>query len=139
MPRPIAFLLTVLYLGLVALATLGPQSVAVSVFNRAYFVSSAYLPSLSVSDLEFGANVAMFVPLGFLFALLLGRRYWAWAIVIAVLLTCAIEFTQSFLPMRVTDTRDLIANSGGAVIGVFLGWIALLSSGSAGTSRYRAG
>jgi len=139
MARPILVLLTVLYLGLVALATLGPQSLAISVFNRVYFFSSAYVPSLSVSDLEFGANVAMFVPLGFLFVLLLGRRYWGWAIVVAVLLTCAIEFTQTMLPMRVTDTRDLVANSGGALIGTFFGWLALVSSGSVGTSRYRAG
>jgi len=139
MKRPIILLVTVLYLGLVAVATLGPQSLAVRVFNRVYFFGSSYLPSLSVSDLEFAANIAMFVPLGFLFVLLLGRRYWAWAIVVAVVLTCGIEATQTLLPTRVTDTRDLIANSSGALIGVWFGWIAVVSFGSAGTSRYRAG
>lgn len=139
MARSLILLLTAAYLGLVAIATLGPQALALSVFNRVYFFGSAYLPTLSVTDLEFAANIAMFVPLGFLFVLLLGRRYWAWAIVVAVLLTCAIEFTQSYLPMRVTDTRDLVANSSGALVGVIFGWLALVSFGSVGTSRYRAG
>ena len=36
-------------------------------------------------------------------------------------LTCAIEFTQLFLPGRFSDVRDILANSLGALLGVIVG------------------
>ena len=73
---------------------------------------------VTYSILEFWANVAMFVPVGLFFLLLLGRRRWWLAIVLGVVLTCAIEFVQKFLPDRVSDPRDILANSVGAFVGV---------------------
>ena len=67
---------------------------------------------------EFTANVAMFVPLGCLFVLLLGARRWWLALLFGVLLTCFIEFTQQFVPTRVPDLRDIVANSLGAALGI---------------------
>ena len=70
---------------------------------------------------ESSANVAMFVPIGLLFLLLLGARYWWLAVLIGVALTCAIEFTQLFLPGRYSDPRDILMNSLGALVGVVVG------------------
>ena len=61
--------------------------------------------------MEFTANIAMFVPVGLLFLLLVGRRRWWLALAGGVALTCAIEFAQIFLPGRFSDVRDILANS----------------------------
>ena len=68
------------------------------------------------SGLEFVANVVLFVPFGLLGVPLVGRRRWRW-VVGGVLLTCAIETAQLGIPGRVSDVRDLVANSTGAVVG----------------------
>ncbi len=120
--HPLLTLVTFAYLGLVGLLTLGPQpSVGGSgliwelldLFARHDATSWITYPVL-----EFSANVAMFVPIGLFFVLLFGRRRWLLAIVFGVLLTCGIEFAQLYIPGRVSDVRDLISNSFGAVIGV---------------------
>jgi glycopeptide antibiotics resistance protein len=121
--HPILGVVTLAYLGLVAWITLGPQPLDEQ--------SSAYLMRiinelsqhritswLTYSRVEFLANVAMFVPIGVFFLLLFGRRLWILAVLVGVVLTFGIEFAQLFLPARVPDVRDLVANSAGAVIGV---------------------
>ncbi|MDQ1136464.1 glycopeptide antibiotics resistance protein [Microbacterium sp. SORGH_AS 1204] len=68
---------------------------------------------------EFVANVALFVPLGMLVIAWRGR--WWHGILIAVLTSALIETIQLlFLPTRVADVRDLVANTAGAMIGVAL-------------------
>jgi len=67
--------------------------------------------------LELAANVVMFVPLGLLGVPLVGRSRWWWVIVAGVLLTCFIETAQLGIPGRVTDVRDIVANSCGAALG----------------------
>jgi VanZ family protein len=68
--------------------------------------------------LEFSANIGMFVPLGFLLALLLPQRVWWLALVICPALSIAIELTQAqLLTQRFATVSDVIANSLGAVIG----------------------
>jgi glycopeptide antibiotics resistance protein len=68
--------------------------------------------------LEFFANIAMFVPLGFLLALLLPQRVWWLALIICPALSIGIEFTQAqLLTQRFATVADVIANSSGAVIG----------------------
>jgi glycopeptide antibiotics resistance protein len=52
-----------------------------------------------------------------------GRRRWWLALGGGVALTCAIEFTQLFLPGRFSDVRDIVANSLGALLGVIVGLI----------------
>lgn len=71
---------------------------------------------ISYDGLEFTANIGMFVPIGALVAIL--SRHWWVGLVVGVALTCGIEFAQQFLPARFPDTRDLLANSLGALIGV---------------------
>jgi glycopeptide antibiotics resistance protein len=71
------------------------------------------------SKLEFSANIAMFVPLGFLVALLLSDRFWWLALIICPAVSVAIELTQlTLLAARFATVADVIANSAGALVGV---------------------
>ncbi|MGE3194511.1 MAG: VanZ family protein [Microbacteriaceae bacterium] len=121
--HPLLSVVTFLYLGVVGFITLGPQPLDEGTDSLVwrllgFFSRFESLAWLTYSVLEFLANVAMFVPVGLFFLLLLGRRRWWLAIVLGVVLTCAIEFAQVFLPGRVSDPRDIVANSTGALIGV---------------------
>ena len=120
--RRIVGVVTVAYLALVAVATLGPSSIAGSVFDGVLRIANMLpLGEITSADLEFAANVVMFLPLGTLFVLLLGPRYWGWAIVAGVASTFSIEGVQGIIPGRVQDVRDLVANGGGAIAGVLIG------------------
>ncbi|GAA2807343.1 hypothetical protein GCM10010441_35170 [Kitasatospora paracochleata] len=68
-------------------------------------------------------NLAMFVPLGFLGALVTRRMVPAAAA--GVILSAGIETIQGAFPVlgRACDTSDLVANSSGAVIGAIAGWL----------------
>ncbi|TFC56975.1 MULTISPECIES: VanZ family protein [unclassified Cryobacterium] len=73
------------------------------------------------NKLEFSANVAMFVPLGFLAALLLPARVWWLALVLCPALSIAIEVSQAtFLAARFATATDVVSNSIGAVIGILV-------------------
>lgn len=72
-------------------------------------------------QLEFGANVVMFVPFGLLVGVLLGRERWAWAIALGSGVSTVIELLQFFLlPGRFGTVDDVIANTSGALIGALL-------------------
>ena len=77
--------------------------------------------ALTYSATEFLANIALFVPFGILVSLLWPRRP-AWAVIALGLATSiAIELAQLlFLPHRVSDVRDLVANTLGTAVGVAL-------------------
>jgi hypothetical protein len=66
---------------------------------------------------ELLANVILFIPVGWLAARTLPLPF---AIAAPLLLTVSIEFAQLFLPGRVSDPRDLVANSVGALLGIGL-------------------
>lgn len=71
--------------------------------------------------LEFSANVVMFIPLGFLVALLLPARVWWLALIICPALSIGIEITQaSFLAARFASVTDVVSNSTGAVVGILM-------------------
>lgn len=71
------------------------------------------------NKLEFSANVAMFIPLGFFVALVLPTRVWWLALVVCPLISVGIEITQAtLLTARFATVSDVIANSLGAVIGI---------------------
>lgn len=73
------------------------------------------------NHLEFSANIAMFVPLGFLVALLLAQRLWWLALIICPLFSVSIEITQAlFLSARYATVSDVVSNSMGAVIGILI-------------------
>ena len=76
------------------------------------------------SPVEFALNMALFVPWGMLAVFVLGARRWWLAALLGVALTVSIEVLQ--IPSaRISDPRDLVANSLGALLGIALACIAL--------------
>ncbi len=72
-------------------------------------------------QVEFLANVAMFVPLGLLVAVLFGLRRWAFAVLLCFGVSSLIETAQFFfLPGRYGTVDDVIANTLGALVGALL-------------------
>ncbi|WP_448006064.1 VanZ family protein [Agromyces bauzanensis] len=69
---------------------------------------------------EMAFNVAMFVPVGVLAALLIPRRRWPFAVVAGFAFTALIELVQVPAADRISDPRDLVMNASGAVFGVLL-------------------
>lgn len=121
--HPVLALITIAYLGVVAWVTLGPQPL--STVSRG--ILKRILAALGNHDLtdwitydrvEFVANVLMFLPIGLLFVLLFGRRQWWLAVLIGIAITLAIELAQTSIADRVSDPRDVLANTAGAFLGV---------------------
>ncbi|TQJ30607.1 VanZ like protein [Microbacterium sp. SLBN-146] len=71
--------------------------------------------------IEFAANIAMFVPLGFLLTLLF-RHHW-YGVAIALALSALVEIAQIVIPSRQPSVRDIVANVLGAAIGAVLAWL----------------
>lgn len=68
--------------------------------------------------IEFGANIALFVPIGFFVALLLPARLWWITLLVGPLLSGTLEGTQLLLlPARYASLNDILANTTGAVLG----------------------
>ena len=116
----------VLYLVVVGLITLTPASPTAHgvMWHVARLLHR--LPGtgwVTEPGLELTANIIMFVPLGLLGVPLVGRARWWWVVVAGVALTCFIELVQHWIPGRVPDVRDLVANTSGALLGA---WVVLL-------------
>jgi hypothetical protein len=76
---------------------------------------------LAWSETEVLANIALFVPAGFLLAVVLGRP--AMAAVLCVLASACIELVQQrYFPSRVPTVADVLHNSLGGLIGAILAW-----------------
>lgn len=122
--HPILSLTTLAYLAIVGWLTLSPQAAPVNtslLWRLAeFFGRHSATDWITFSLLEFVANIALFVPFGLFFVLLLGRRLWWLAIALGLLATAAIEFAQQYIVGRVSDPRDLVANATGAVLGALL-------------------
>lgn len=132
--HPVLSTLTLLYLLVVAWVTLGPepydqQSSGVLWRFLDFFARHDATDWITFSRVEFAANVLMFVPLGLFLVLLFGRGRWWLAVLFGSAVSVAIELSQgAFLPTRVSDLRDVIANSSGALIGVIVGAIVMAAS-----------
>lgn len=123
--HPLLSLLTGAYLVFVAWLTLTPQDYAAAHISIIYRALDAlhrrgYLLAIDAGELEFIANVALFVPVGMFLLLLVGTRLWWVALAASFAMTAFIETAQQSIPGRVPDGRDLVANGLGAVIGVLL-------------------
>ena len=71
--------------------------------------------------IESFSNVLLFIPVGFLFGLMLPLRWWPVALLLGPALSGAIELAQRYvLDERVSTVHDVIANSIGATIGVLV-------------------
>lgn len=127
--HPFLSLLTLVYLGFVGLVTLTPgqdqpdySSLAGRILARLerYPDLDPLTSRLSIERVEFLANVGLFVPLGVFLILLVGSRFWLVALAAGIVLTSMIESVQRQIPGRVSDPRDVAANSIGMFLGIFL-------------------
>ena len=127
--HPFLSLLTLVYLGFVGLVTLTPASdapdysaLATRVIARLqrYPDLDPLTSRLSVERIEFLANIGLFVPLGVFLILLVGTRMWWVAFAAGIVLTSMIETVQKEIPGRVSDPRDVAANSIGMFVGIGL-------------------
>ena len=120
--RSIPFaVLAVGYLGIVGLITLGPALWRTRPRLTDYDVLSlsTWLDPATWSrgiSIEFVANILLFVPLGLMLRFALPRATWLGAFLLGGAISVAIEVLQVWTP-RVSDPRDLVANSLGALIG----------------------
>lgn len=133
--HPILSLLTLLYLGFVGLVTLTPgeeqpdyAGLAGRVLARLerYPDLDPLTSRLSVERIEFLANIGLFVPLGMFLLLLVGSRLWLVALAAGIVLTSMIEGIQQEIPGRVSDPRDVAANSIGMFVGIAVAMVLTL-------------
>ena len=103
-------------------------------------VQAAGAPWFSYDWVEFSANVALFVPLGVLGVMVVGRRRWWLAVAGGVATSVVIEAVQwMLLPERFPTPWDVLANTLGAAVGAALGYVVLaLRAGGARTGRFGA-
>ena len=113
------------YLLAVAIVVLTPVSYA-GIVHRidAWVRSDLGLDFFGSGWIEFAANIALFLPLGFLLTLLF-RHPW-YGTVLAIVLSAGVEVAQIVIPDRQASLRDVISNSIGAAIGAFLAWVFVL-------------
>ena len=71
--------------------------------------------------LEFSANIALFVPLGFLIFFLLPRSRWWLALLVCPALSIVIEVIQGLaLSQRFATVSDVVANTLGGLVGALV-------------------
>ena len=92
---------------------------------------------------DVGANLAGYMPLGFLLALSslrIGRLRWAVSLAVAgaALLSLSLEALQSYLPSRIPSNVDLGLNIAGAWLGACTAWGLELTGVISHWSRFRA-
>jgi len=80
---------------------------------------------VQISGSDSFTNLIIYLPLGFLFATLLSRRFSVtFAILISMVvgasLSFLLEFTQVFLPTRVSSLLDVTLNSAGSLLGALV-------------------
>lgn len=119
---------TVAYLAFVGWVTLTPAEQAPTQSGLVLRVltriqSYQRMDWLTYDRAEYLANVALFVPVGVFLVLLFGSRLWWLAIALALAMTSLIETAQQVIPGRVSDQRDIAANTMGAVVGVIVGLV----------------
>ena len=113
-------------LGVVLLATMWPtpldQDYGAAVDKFLAVLHRNGIPMwFGYNKLEFSANILMFLPLGFLIALLLPAKTWWLSLLICPAISIGIELTQSVaLSARFATITDVIANSTGALVGILL-------------------
>ena len=106
--HPFLSLVTLAYLALVGWLTLTPDPTngtagTLMVRVAARLQREDQLSWVTVSRLEFLANIALFVPVGLFLLLLVGTRLWWVAGLAGFAMTVGIELAQRSIPGRVSD------------------------------------
>ena len=112
------------YVVFIARLTLADPSSGRVVFSLAdadAFATRVSHGRLQWTETEVLANVALFVPAGFLLAVVLGRPFLS--VALCVLGSACIELAQErYLPSRVPSLADVRHNSLGGLFGALLAW-----------------
>jgi glycopeptide antibiotics resistance protein len=119
--------LAVAYLAGIGMVTLGPTLWRTLPNRGDYDVLSPTIwldPDtwVRLGSPEFIANILLFVPLGLLLRLGIPRTGWLGTVLVGASVSGAIEVLQMWSP-RVSDPRDVVANTLGGLIGALLGVI----------------
>lgn len=114
---------TAIYLVFVAVVTLTPQPApgrppAFVMQVLALLHQCGVPPWFGYDELEFSANIALFVPVGALLAWWWGRERWWLVGVVGFAMTVTIEVVQFAIPGRFPDLRDVVANTLGTLVGL---------------------
>ena len=107
--------------GVLLLSPVGPGRILEAMVT--WFREDLGLHDFRQGWIEGPANVALFIPLGFLLTVLF-RRAWV-GVLLAVLLSVSVELVQLVLPARLPSARDIAANALGALVGAALAWLVL--------------
>ncbi|MFT4259258.1 VanZ family protein [Microbacterium sp.] len=125
----VSTLLLIVYVAFVLVVTMWPQPKQLEFDGIASRVLKA-LHNIGVptwfgyDTLEFTANIAMFVPLGFLLGLALARKAWWVALFLIPAFSGCIEYVQGIaLDQRVSTLFDVLANTIGGYIGLLLAMV----------------
>ena len=116
----------VLYTIFILVVTLSPAQMDVSYQNAVIRLLDALhrngVPQwFGYGEVEFLANVAMFVPFGFLVAILLPQKLSLLTVLVGPGFSAFVEnFQRQFLDERVASIYDVYANSAGAIGGLIL-------------------
>jgi glycopeptide antibiotics resistance protein len=142
--RPLG-LVAAAYAAVVLWVTVGPapwstatHQIGGGILSPAAWTSSVTWTTGYLSEMVF--NVALFVPVGMLAALLIRRRLWPLALAAGFSFTTLIELLQLLSVDRISDPRDLVMNTAGTVVGVFLVLVARMvrRAGAVAASELRA-
>ncbi|MCC4908022.1 VanZ family protein [Microbacterium sp. cx-59] len=124
--RRIALIVALAVYGLAALVLLispiGPGEIVAAVTG--WVQNDLGWSTVRQGWIEFGANIALFVPLGFLLTGLFRRPWWGFAL--ALVLSIGVELVQILLPARLPSPRDVLANALGAAVGAAIAWVVLI-------------
>jgi len=83
-------------------------------------------PFASFSTLDAALNVVLFVPLGLLVLLMVGRKRWITVVIVGIIGSCWLQLAEMvWLPTTGASTGSFLEHIGGAAIGVGLGLVAL--------------
>jgi VanZ family protein len=141
--HPLLSLVTGTYLAFVAWLTLTPLAMGPDQQERVARLLDGlhrrgYAESIDYNRLEFLANIGLFVPVGMFLLLLFGAGGWWLAAIGSFALTAFIETAQTQIPGRVSDERDLVANTVGGLIGIAVALVVTLPATLRRRRRRRA-
>lgn len=125
---PVALVLVAAYALVIAYLTLTDASRGAWAFSLADRAATRLSDgALTWSETEVLANVALFVPFGFLLAIGLGR-VWP-AVTLCLMTSAAIEWVQyAALPSRVPTLDDVVHNTVGGLVGALAAGVLLLAT-----------
>jgi glycopeptide antibiotics resistance protein len=113
----------VIYTAFILVVTLSPSQLDVStqrlVLRFVDVIHRFGVPTwFDYAEVEFSANIVMFIPFGFMVTLLLPAHFAWFAVFVSLGFSMGIEtFQREFLAERIFDVRDIVANTLGGIIG----------------------